>query len=193
MEENKAFMSLYEYRGHKDTDGVGSQLYRFARIIGAPKAHKIVPHSKYNDGKIEIYPKETIDTFFKVKKIFDKLELCFPFEKKIDTKKNISDKPRNELPKINKTKENMRVVQKKIELEKPSEVTNPNSIKLQEVEKELSFKKEIAPNTEISELQRAIEDFRNTPHPLLDTKEKEKMINNLDIFKLPRNKIIYDK
>ena len=84
MEENKAFMSLYEYRGHKDTDGVGSQLYRFARIIGAPKAHKIVPHSKYNDGKIEIYPKETIDTFIKVKKIFDKPELYFPFEKKID-------------------------------------------------------------------------------------------------------------
>jgi hypothetical protein len=71
MTESKTFMSLYEYRGHRDTDGVGKQLYAFARIIGAPKAHKIVPHSKYNDGKIEIYPKETIDAFFKVKEIFN--------------------------------------------------------------------------------------------------------------------------
>ena len=84
MEENKAFMSLYEYRGHKDIDGVGSQLYRFARIIGAPKAHKIVPHSKYKEGKIEIYPKETIDAFFKIKEIFDKPELQFPVEKNMD-------------------------------------------------------------------------------------------------------------
>ena len=99
--------------------------------------------------------------------------------KVIDSKKNISDKPHNELPKINKVKENMRVVQKKFELEKPLEVINPNIVKLQEVEKELSFKKEIAPNVEISELQRAIEDFRNIPHPLLDTKEKEKIIKEI--------------
>jgi hypothetical protein len=71
MEENKTFMSLYEYRGRSDTDGIGKQLYKFARIIGAPKAHKIVPHSKYKGGKIEIYPKETIDAFFKVKEIFN--------------------------------------------------------------------------------------------------------------------------
>jgi len=71
MTESKAFMSLYEYRGHKDTDGVGKQLYAFARIIGAPKAHKIISHSKYRDGRIELYPKETIETFFKIKEIFN--------------------------------------------------------------------------------------------------------------------------
>jgi hypothetical protein len=71
MKETKTFISLYEYRNHKDTDGVGKQLSEFANIMESPRSFKIIPHSKYKEGRIEIYPKETIDKFFKIKEIFN--------------------------------------------------------------------------------------------------------------------------
>jgi hypothetical protein len=138
---------------------------------------KINPSSNINEKIPEIKSKESNQDLIKFSQKKEKsLERV---NKVIDSKKNISDKSHNDLPKINKVKENKRVVQKKIELEKPSEFINPSIVKLQEAEKELSYKKESAPIAEISELQRAIEDFRTTPHPLLDTKEKEKIIKEI--------------
>lgn len=67
--KEKNFMSLYEYRGHKDIDGTGKELSNYAKLIGAPVGEKTVSHSPYSNGKINTYLKETIDSFFRVKNL----------------------------------------------------------------------------------------------------------------------------
>ena len=59
------FMSLFDYVGHKDLDGTGEKLYTFAMKINSPMKTKIVPWSPHKGGKIRMYPKTTIDMYFK--------------------------------------------------------------------------------------------------------------------------------
>jgi hypothetical protein len=113
-------------------------------------------------------------------KSFQKKEKSFEKINKVDkNKKIISIKSLNELPKIKIAKEDKKEEYQQVQIGKSSEIINPKSGKLSEVEKEISSKMGSIPNNEISELHIAIENFRNTPHPLLDTKEKEKIIKEI--------------
>lgn len=129
--------------------------------IDTPKIKSVEPNQ---DG---------LNSFQKKEKSFEKLNKV-PKNKKI-----IIDNLQKELPKIKNAKEDKKVEYKQIELGKSSEIINPKPGKLQEVQKEVPYKIENIPKYEISELQLAIENFRNTPHPLLDTKEKEKIIKEI--------------
>ena len=113
-------------------------------------------------------------------KSFQKKEKSFEKINKVDkNKKIISNKSLNELPKVKIAKEDKKEEYQQVQIGKSSEIINPKSGKLSEVEKEISSKMGSIPNNEISELHIAIENFRNTPHPLLDTKEKEKIIKEI--------------
>jgi hypothetical protein len=66
MKETKEeFISLYDYVGHKDENGVGKNLYSFAISCGVKPLSRQVENPKYI-GKVMTYPRSVIKSFFEL-------------------------------------------------------------------------------------------------------------------------------
>ena len=63
MTKDETMMSLYDYRGHKDTNGEGQRVYAKAKERGVTVDARKVEHERYK-GKVMTYPKWFLDEYF---------------------------------------------------------------------------------------------------------------------------------
>jgi|TARA_B110000908_G_scaffold86659_1_gene103533 hypothetical protein len=63
-------MSLYDYQGKPDTNGVGLKVNAYATLRKQPFKQRDLNLPTYK-GKVFLYAKEFLDEYFKVQKIFN--------------------------------------------------------------------------------------------------------------------------
>jgi len=63
MTKDQTMMSLYDYRGHKDTNGEGKRVYAKAKEQGVTVDAREVEHERYK-GLVMLYPKWFLDEYF---------------------------------------------------------------------------------------------------------------------------------
>lgn len=63
MTKDETMMSLYDYRGHKDTNNEGQRVYAKAKERGVTVQSRDVDHERYK-GKVMMYPKWFLDEYF---------------------------------------------------------------------------------------------------------------------------------
>ena len=69
-------MSLYDYQGHPDQNGIGLKVNAYAQLKKHPYKQRDLELPNYT-GKVFIYTKEFLDEFFEIQKIFKDEKLPF--------------------------------------------------------------------------------------------------------------------
>ena len=62
-------MSLYDYQGHPDKDGIGLKVNAYAILKKQPYKKRLL---EFNNMEVFLYRKEFLDEYFKVQEIFNK-------------------------------------------------------------------------------------------------------------------------
>jgi hypothetical protein len=63
-------MSLYDYQGHADKDGIGKKVNDYAKLKKQPFKQRYVENSVYK-GNVFLYTREFLDEYFEIAKIFN--------------------------------------------------------------------------------------------------------------------------
>jgi len=61
-------MSLYDYQGHADTEGIGKKVNAYAILTNQPYKRRLLD---FNNMEVFLYRKEFLDEYFKVQEIFN--------------------------------------------------------------------------------------------------------------------------
>ena len=62
-------MSLYDYQGHADKDGIGLKVNAYAILKKQPYKKRLL---EFNNTEVFLYTKEFLDEYFKIEEIFNK-------------------------------------------------------------------------------------------------------------------------
>lgn len=61
-------ISLYDYQGHPDKDGIAKKVNAYAILTNQPYKRRLL---EFNGLEVFLYRKEFLDEYFKVQKIFN--------------------------------------------------------------------------------------------------------------------------
>jgi hypothetical protein len=64
------FVSLFEYRGTPNQDGIAKLVHQVAKGMNIPVGKKKVDENPYKEGYVMTYPKEFLDMFFRINLFF---------------------------------------------------------------------------------------------------------------------------
>jgi len=61
-------LSLYDYQGHADKEGIGKKVNAYAILTNQPYKRRLL---EFNNMEVFLYRKEFLDEYFKVQEIFN--------------------------------------------------------------------------------------------------------------------------
>jgi len=64
------FVSLFEYRGIRNQDGIAKLVHQVAKGMNIPIGTKKVNENPYKEGHVMTYPKEFLNMFFRINLFF---------------------------------------------------------------------------------------------------------------------------
>jgi len=62
-------MSLFDYQGHADKNGIGKKINAYAMLKKQPYKKRYL---EFNNTEVFLYNKEFLDEYFKIQEIFNK-------------------------------------------------------------------------------------------------------------------------